>query len=172
VAVTPAVFLQSFPEFSTYKLQESAIQFWITYAQVLLNQARWGMPAPVGQPLAMYDYGVMFHTAHNIALGMQAFTQVVPPDTPGAATTGVPGLTVGVMSHKQVDKVSANYDIKAVLEAEGAGNWNATSYGQRFIRLARQFGSAPLPVTPASGGADMPLAWAGPGFPFPGWFAW
>lgn len=158
MAVTATEFDNAFPEFTPYCFAPGAINFWLDYAKAMLNQAVWGAPAATGQPLAPYDYGVLFHAAHNISVAI-------------AASKGglAPGASSGILNHKQVDKVSAGYDVAAVME-EGAGNWNATSYGTRFARLAKQFGNAPLYVSPGGGGSYSP--WGGPGYPFPGWFAW
>lgn len=168
MAVTVATFTETFPEFSSYGFSTSAIQFWIDYAKVFLNPAIWGNEAEVGQPLSPFDYGVLWHSAHHVAVAISnAGSPKINPATGQAI--GLPGSTSGVVTGKTVDKVSVQSDASLVAE-EAAGHWNKTTYGTMFARLARQFGNAPRYVSGSSG--QNPHAWAGPGYPFPGWFAW
>lgn len=170
MATSVSEFQTAFPEFAPYNLAAPAIQFWIEYAKVFLNGQVWGSEAPVGAPLAPYDYGVLFHTAHHIAVGLQNATVVGTNPATGQAI-GAPGLTQGIESAKTVDKVSVSLDVGSIAE-EAAGHWNATSYGRNFVRLAKQFGNAPMYVGAGFGSLQYNGAWAGPGYPFPGWFAW
>jgi len=170
MAATVSAFQTAFPEFAPYNLAAPAIQFWLDYAKTFLNVKVWGDEAPADQSLAPYDYGVLLHAAHHVAVGMQNASVVATNPATGQAI-GAPGLTQGVESAKQVDKVSVSLDVSAVAE-EAAGHWNSTSYGRQFARLAKQFGNAPMYVGAGPGSVLYGGAWAGPGYPFPGWFAW
>ena len=169
MAVTVSDFQTAFPEFTVYNFATPAIQFWLDFAGIYVNQAVWGGPALPGKPFTPCDYGVLFYSAHNIALALQSVA-AAPINPATGQPIGAPGMTAGIESQKAIDKVSVSLYIGAIIE-EGAGNWNATSYGTRFARMARQFGSAPQYI-----GAGVPqtgmYAYAGPGYPFPGWFAW
>lgn len=174
MAVTVDTFQTAFPEFAPYGFSPAATQFWLDLAAVFISPTIWGAAAPVGQPLAPFDYGVLFYAAHNIAIALQSASAAVVTNPATGAPIGAPGITPGLQTNKTVDKVAVSYDVKAIIE-EGAGNWNATSYGRRFARLAKQFGNAPMYIGAGPGAAPGELvgnAWAGPGYPFPGWFAW
>lgn len=124
---------------------DGLIQFWLNLAYKLLPAARW---------FDVLDEGAQLFTAHNIVLEYQA---------QAAAQSGsVPGLATGPVSSKSVDKVSVGYSTGDTAVA-GAGDWNYTTYGQRFIRMARLFGAGPIQVgigyNPGLGGG---YAWAGP----------
>ena len=141
--VTPAIFKGHYPEFvcpDTYPA--SQVQYWLDFAYGMLNAGRWGRQLDVAAEL---------YTAHNIALEARAQKE--------AANGGIPGGSVGVLNSKSVDKVSAGYDTGAATEA-GAGHWNLTIYGTRFIRLAKLFGSGPIQI--GIGVAPVGAAWSGP----------
>ncbi|HWI02388.1 MAG TPA: DUF4054 domain-containing protein [Acidimicrobiales bacterium] len=115
MAVTPESFRAAFPEFADpTKYPDALVARKITFAVKLTNAARWG---------DLHDEGVELYAAHELTLA-----------------TRKPGNVVGVVTAKKVDKVGANYDAGSVAE-EGAGQWNATTYGQRYIRLARMVGA-------------------------------
>jgi Protein of unknown function (DUF4054) len=147
--VTPASFRQMFTEFAdpTGASSDSSLNLYIALAYAFLDPARW--------TAAIINLGVGLYVAHHITLDMR--------NQAAAAAGGVPGEAVAPKSAKAVDKVSASMDTKAV-SLDNAGYWNATSYGQRFIWLARQLGA---------GGIQLGAPSAVPGvFPlfFPGSF--
>lgn len=120
------------------------VQFWLNIAGIMLNQRRWGPSAkdvwpalPTDLKLTQYDYGCELFVAHNLVLEAQA--------NAAAANGAPPGVTEGPINSKSVDKVSVGYDTQAAIE-RNAGNWNLTTYGLRFIKLARFLGSGPLQV--------------------------
>lgn len=157
MTTTANAFRRSFPEFgenTTYT--DPVIDFWLGVADKLLNAARWN---------DLIEAGKFLFCAHNLVLSRQAEA--------AAANGAVPGQASGPVSQKSVDKVSVSYDTAAALEPE-AGHWNLTTYGQRFIHLARLLGAGGLQVGPAGAGGfgAGPLslfnAWAGPwAFNFP-----
>lgn len=122
--MTPATFRTDFPEFASNALYPDAqITFWLNLGVKLLPECRWQ---------DLLDAGLELFTAHNLVLERQAQAS--------AATGAPPGVAAGMVSAKSVDKVSVNYDTASAMEAD-AGHWNTTTFGQRFIRLARMVGA-------------------------------
>jgi len=152
VAPTTAEFLLDFPEFTGNLTDPNAVQFspsaltyWLTVATYLLNQARWGK---------MYYTACELFMAHNLALEAWA-----AQGSPGQV---IPGIAKGSIAGKSAGDVSLTYNNAATLELD-AGQWNYTTYGQRFIHLVRLFGAGPIQIT--GGGCYSPYntgAWAGP----------
>jgi hypothetical protein len=130
---TPTIFLADFPEFVGY--QQSAIQYWLNLAYKMLagsqtlGAQRWG--SLLDQP------GVELFAAHNLVLEKLAQNS--------ARTGAVPGFTTGVTASKSVGPVSVSYNTDAGMELD-AGHWNLTTYGTRFISLARMVGSGGFQV--------------------------
>lgn len=150
MTVTPASLRTDFPEFSDdAAYPDSGITFWLTLAGRLLNADRWGN---------LLDLGTSLFVAHHIVLERQAKR---------AADNGAaPGMTVGVINNKSVDKVTVGYDVSATLDPN-AGHWNLTLYGIRFNGLVKMIGAGPLQV---GVGYAPPLsgpAWPGPYFGWP-----
>lgn len=122
--MTPSQFRQDFPEFAdTTKYPDSSVNFWLTVSVQLVSAARWG---------ALTDQGIELCTAHHLVLGARGGQ--------AAAVGGVPGQMTGPLSSKAVDKVSASYDTGAATIDDG-GFWNLTSYGVRYLTLARTMGA-------------------------------
>ncbi|TDV39534.1 uncharacterized protein DUF4054 [Paraburkholderia caballeronis] len=124
-----AQFRQSFPEFAddaTYP--DPVVQIWLTVAVSLVNPLRW---------VELTDIGVGLVTAHHLALSIR--------DHKTAAVGGVPGQVAAPQTSKSVDKVSASYDTSAVT-IDGAGFWNSTMYGIRYLTMARMMGAGGLQV--------------------------
>lgn len=146
--LTPATFRTQMPPFaSPANYPDTQVQFYIDLAYKLLNADRWA---------DVLDYGASLFVAHNLAvdaLGVKS------------STSGVPGTAIGVISSGSVDKVSYTRDINSVTE-DGAGNYNMTTFGQRFIRLARMIGAGPLQVgvdvTGVQSASLYSGAWPGP----------
>lgn len=139
--IAPSDFRAIFPEFAdATKWPDAQIQFWLDAAYAQLNPGRLG---------AQLDLAAMLYVAHNLVVSARN-TQV------GSGSNALPGQTYGVMNSKSVDKVSASYDVN-LTTYQGAGFWNATSYGQRLYQLFRIYGGfayAPgpqKPVVPAFG---------------------
>lgn len=138
MTVTPATFVTNFPEFSNPTSYPTApIQFYIDLAYSLLPASRW---------MTTLDFGVQLFVAHNLVLESQAQL---------AANSGKPpGLSTGIASSKSGGPLSISWDTSSAAEV-GAGHWNLTTYGQRYIRLARLIGS---------GGMQLGIGCAPPGF--------
>lgn len=129
-AVTAQTFTALYTEFSNpVKFPASGITYYIGLAdKMLVNPLRWGN---------VRDDGIMLFTAHYLALEGMA--------RQSAAAGAVPGLQTGAMSSKAVGPVSAGYNTEAGLELN-AGHWNLTTYGTRFLNLARMIGSGGFQV--------------------------
>ena len=117
-------FRTDFPEFTdTAKYTDASITFWMGIAVSFVNPDRWGV---------LTDLGVALVTAHHLVLGQR--------DQAAAAVGGAPGEVKGPTASKSVDKVSVSYDTGAVALTD-AGFWNLTTYGVRFMTIARTMGA-------------------------------
>jgi hypothetical protein len=129
VTITRADLITAFPEFaSTSVYPESQVNFWIQEAVNQLSQARFG---------TSYDLACMLYVAHQISLSALAAR--------AAATGGAGGarFSLSPESAKSVGPISKSMDNNLTAFA-GAGDWNATPYGQRFYGLLRRFAVGPL----------------------------
>ncbi len=150
---TVSDFRADFQEFSsTATFPNSVIQFWLDFAYRMTNPDRF---------MSNLDIAAELFTAHFITLEAQNMLE--------AQKGGLPGRTVGPINSKSVDRVSIGYETGAGTE-EGAGHWNLTTYGTRFIWLTKMFGAGPIQLgigTPPSGvgfGTAWPGPFTGPGF--------
>lgn len=152
------------PEFGDVPIYPDAvIGYWIAWAKLLMNTARWGVGSsePNNPPTTEYDFGQELFVAHNLVLWKQSADAAKRGGTPGVSTGGA-------VSSKSVGGVSVSYDTGAAMELN-AGHWNKTDYGTRFIQIARMMGAGPLLVgvgSPPNAGLNGP-AWPGP-YPYPG----
>jgi hypothetical protein len=142
---TATLFRADFPEFaSTTDYPDGQINMWLVVAQTSLSPARWGN---------MLTVGIALFIAHNIVQSKQAQDTV--------AAGGTPGDAVGPITSETPGAVAISYDSAAITLKDG-GNYNATSYGQRFLYLARLRGAGGFqsgtPGTLRSGAG----AWYGP----------
>jgi hypothetical protein len=159
--MTAAQFRQAFTEFgSTATYPDSMITFWLGVAAVLIPQSTWGPPADpyVNPPTMVYDIGVLNYVAHQISLEARAIATTAAGAIPG-------GTPSGPVSSESVGGVSRSYDADATL-LESGGDWNRTTYGVRFLQLARLMGKGPVQID-TCGGNPYGYPWAGP-FPFGG----
>jgi hypothetical protein len=136
-------FVTMFPEFGN--VPPNAVALWSAQAYQQIDAYRLG---------ANLDYAAMLWTAHNLYLSRRA---QLSAEAGGASF----GAALTVTSGKTVGSVSQTYDTEAAA-ITGAGEYNATSYGQRFYRLVQ---GACL------GGLHIPgggLPWSIPGISPPG----
>ena len=117
-------FRLDFPEFaSTTKYTDAMITFWGTVGDLQLNANRWG---------SLRLYGLQLFVAHNVTLqAMDVASAAIPGGAPGTAT--------GLISNQNAGSVSVGIDTQASIEDAG-GNYNLTSYGRSFLRMARMMG--------------------------------
>ena len=145
MTISATDFRAIFPEFnSSATYPNGQVDFWIGFAYNFLNPYRWGNSI---------NHGAALFVAHNLALEAKAQAS--------AAGGGVPGGEVGPVSSKSVGPASVSYDTGSGAEVN-AGHWNLTTYGTRFIRLARMMGSGPLFVGIGEAPAGSGSAWSGP----------
>lgn len=140
MAVTVSDFRAAFPAFAnTTRYATPMVTLWLNYVNKTLDAGRWG---------DLLDMGTMLALAHFLTVEMKAASTAQNGGSPGG---------VGLLTSKSADGVSASYDVSSVTE-EGAGFWNATSYGTRYYRMARMVGAGPIQLgydasVSASGGA-------------------
>lgn len=155
--ITPATFRADFPEFAAVgPYADRVIAYWIAISAFFFNTDLWGTGATVATapPTTIYDFGVELFVAHHLAIDRR--------NAMAAAAGGVPGEATGPVSSKSVGQVSISYDTGASA-VKDADFWNLTVYGQQYIRLARQIGSAPQHF----GAPSCPPLWSGPAWPGP-----
>lgn len=113
-----ATFEAVFPEFVNMAgTTQGGMTFWLAQAQ---NQLALGVLG------ANADLAVYLYMAHNLVLGAQ--------EAKVAASGALPGDTLGPIASKSAGGLSVSYDT-AMIAMEGAGPYNATSYGQRLWKL-------------------------------------
>ena len=127
--LTPSQFRSDFPEFANTAIYSDAlVQMWLTVAASLVNGARW---------MELTNIGLELVTAHHLVLSLR--------DQTAASVGGVPGLMTGPTSAKSVDKVSTSYDTGAAT-LDNSGFWSLSSYGIRFLTLARMMGAGGMQI--------------------------
>lgn len=128
-------FRADFPEFgSNVVYPDSAIKFWLNIGVIQLNAQ--SLAVPVSDRWgSLVNLGLELFTAHHIVL--EAFNRKA------AFIGGIPGLNTGAIASQGVDKVNLAYDNADTLSKD-AGHWNLTTFGTRFMELARMVGSGGL----------------------------
>lgn len=117
-------FRNDFPAFSdAARFPDATVNFWLNLGKQMLPADRW---------CNLLDYGLELFTAHHLAIGDM--------ETKANAAGGVPGQIKGPETSKSVDKVSVSRDAASVTLTDG-GFWNMTSYGVRFLQMARMVGA-------------------------------
>ncbi|MET3481550.1 DUF4054 domain-containing protein [Methylobacterium sp. 1973] len=126
MTVTLASFRQAFPEFTPEKYPDGTVTYNLGLSSRLLDAVRWG---------ELYDDGILFLTAHNLAL-------TAPAGAVGGIGGGAVGIGVptGIVSSKSVGPISKSIDTSVGLQ-DGAGLYGATSYGRRYYQLLTMFGA-------------------------------
>lgn len=119
----PTTFRQQFPEFrDPAQYSDAVLEFWAEVAGSLVGE-RWG---------DLRDYGVSLVVAHHLVIAFR--------NQESAAAGGNVGEAKGPLASRTVGDVTNTWHSSAVTE-QGAGFWNATTYGQQYIRLARMMGA-------------------------------
>lgn len=144
VAPTLDQFFADFPEFNSsaavapaLQFNPNAVQYWLNFAQIVLNQVRWGK---------LYFSAVELFAAHNLSL--EAWAMQGGPQN-------VPGIAKGMIAGKSAGDVSVTYNNQGVL-ASDAEHWNFTVWGIRLIRYIRMMGAGPRQV---GVGCGAPSGW-------------
>jgi hypothetical protein len=129
MSFTIVQFRIDFPEFADDAVYtDNIVAYWSRLAIKLIIESRWG---------DVYVDGINLFVAHNITLQAQ--------DIKATSGGGVPGSVSGATSQKAVGQVSTSYDTTSSAVKNG-GEWNATSYGRRYLKLSRLFGAGGLHV--------------------------
>lgn len=130
MAVDRAALVAALPEFSdTAAYPDAQVTFWLSQAPLFLNAGVLG---------DRMDLATILFVAHNLVLSAGSAKAI-------AAGGGAVGATVAPVASKSVGPVSKSYDIGSVL-VDGAGPWNATSYGSRLYQLLKAVTTGPFYV--------------------------
>lgn len=127
MTVSNASFRADFPEFSNaITFSDQQVNFWLNFVNIQLSSSPtdWGVWLDPATELLM---------AHNLAIEAVNMR---------AGANGIPGAIAGPVASKSVGGVSVSYSGAAVIE--GAGDYNLTTYGLRFTRMASMVGSGGL----------------------------
>lgn len=117
-------FVAAFAEFADpSQFPDSSFTFWQGIAALRLRADRW---------CELLDHGSMLFIAHNMVVQRR--------NAKAAWNGGSLGTVEGPTTAKSIDKVSKSQDAAAVT-IEGAGDWNATTYGIQFYQLAQIVGA-------------------------------
>ncbi len=132
--MTLAEFLAIFPEFTSFN--PARITFWLSVTVNMIDPTRWGALSQQGQALL---------TAHFAMIDQQ--NQNAPTQ----------GQVNGPISSKSVAGVSVTKDTQAVV-MEKAGHYNATNYGQQYVRLMKMMGAGAVQSTGCGFGFPVPFS--------------
>lgn len=133
-----ATFRDDYPEFDDgERYPDRLINRWLSVGQRLLSASAWG---------DLLDHGLGLYIAHHISIQGQNILD--------AAFGGQPGQNKGPVASKTVDKDSVTFDTSAA-SIDGAGNWNATTYGVQFYQLVQLVGAGGAQVG-TGGGVVIP----------------
>jgi hypothetical protein len=159
-------FVEDFKEFADEALYpQETVQYWLDVAGLMLT-GRWDdcyVGRNTNSVKTMLYLGAELFAAHNMALAGRDLAAAKNGGGAGiASATGA-----GAVAAKAVDQVSISYDVQATA-VSGAGAYNLTTYGTRFIQMARMVGAGGLQVgfQNASINPMIPVpqgpAWVGP----------
>lgn len=129
--LTASQFRQIMPAFNDSSIySDAALNFYLKIAAASLDPNRWQDWLPMGMAL---------WTAHFLSLDAR--------ENAVAAKGGIPGqASIGILSSKSIGGVSAGYNTSVGAEKD-AGMWNLTTFGMRFIHLARLVGMGGVQIT-------------------------
>ncbi len=120
-----ATFRQNFPEFnSSSDYSDPMLTFWSSVAGAYVDKTRWQ---------GLYDVGMSLALAHHLVLAKNN------------KIGGQPGNNTGLINSQSVGDVSASFDTNNTTEERG-GQWNLTTYGQQFLRMARLVGGCAVQI--------------------------
>lgn len=122
MAINKTAFRTAFPEFASLTdYPDTVMEFWESMASAYVSEVKWS---------ALYTVGMSLVLAHflTIAKGNKS--------DPGAGNGGL-------ISNQSVGDVSAGFDTTSTIEA-GVGQWNLTTYGQQYTRMARLIGGVAM----------------------------
>ncbi len=125
MAFDKAAFRVSFPEFSDVaKYPDTMLDTWLVGAGLYVSQVKW---------TTYYTLGMSLVLAHFIAL---AYNNKI----------GEPGTATGRVASEAAGSVNVTYDALNTVE-DKAGQWNQTTYGQQYVRMARMIGGCAVQVS-------------------------
>jgi hypothetical protein len=146
--VTVDAFRQALPTFGDSAVYDDpTVQFWLTFADNVVNRERWGDAA---------DQGIMMFVAHFITRDAVMAREV--------AANGIGGLRGGMISSEGADGVQVSFNVTAT-DLENGGHWNDTIWGKRYLQFSRLFGAGPIQVGAPPAGTNV-SAYAYGSFPY------
>lgn len=146
MAVSETDFRGAFPAFKdAAKFPAAQVTFYITLGYKLHNADRW---------CDVLDFGVQLWAAHNLTLDYESQRQVAAGQNPGGVR--------GAVTSMSADGVSWARDASSAMNP-GAGHWNLSQYGLRWLSLSNMFGAGPLHVGAANATELMLGDWPWPG---------
>ncbi|WCS27241.1 DUF4054 domain-containing protein [Methylobacterium sp. NMS14P] len=123
----------AFPEFgSVVAFPDATVAFWLGQAGTVVDATRYGAQGTLAQ---------LLFAAHYLVLAAQSARAAL---IGGGANIGAP---ITVATSKSVGPVSKGVDA-GLTSIAGAGEWNATSYGQRYYQIIRGFAGGPRYTVP------------------------
>jgi hypothetical protein len=141
MSLSPTDFRNAFPEFSDdSKYTDDAIQMWIDASVNFFNVQRWG---------SLLTLGTELWVAHQLVLSAR--------DQATMDTGGIPGEMNGAIASKAVDRVSVAYS-DANISLKNAGDYGLTTYGTRYLRMARMVGAGAIYIGPRMFSCPAPAA--------------
>lgn len=116
MAIANDTFRTNLPEFEdSSKYPDSMLTFQGRIAGIYCSEEKWG---------ELYELGMCLAMAHFMTI---------------AANNMTDAGNNGLVSSESAGDVSISFDTGSVIEERG-GDWNTTSYGRQFIRMARLVG--------------------------------
>jgi hypothetical protein len=124
MAFDKAAFRGAFPEFtSTVDYPDAMLTFQLLVAGAYVSEDKWS---------ELYTVGMSLCLAHHLVLAK-------------GNQSGTPGSGTGLVSGQSVGDISASFDTSSTSEERG-GQWNLTTYGQQFTRMARLVGGCAIQI--------------------------
>lgn len=118
MAMDKSAFRKNFPEFASQQdYPDTILTFWESMAGAYVSETYW---------TTLYTQGMSLVLAHFLVLAKGNKTDA------GAGNGGL-------ISNQSVGDVSAGFDTSNTTKA-GAEEWNLTTYGQQYYRMARMLG--------------------------------
>lgn len=138
--VTPAQFLIDFPAFGldTQKYPGQTVLMYLTLATKVLNKNRFGDYLNLASEL---------FAAHYLTLDAA--------DMEVAEAGGIMGQKGGQVASKSLGAGSISFDTAGSVEP-GGGQWNLTTFGKRYYRLAMMAGSGAVQISGGGSPGDFP----------------
>lgn len=146
MTVTAEAFREAFPAFKdAVKFPAGQVSFYLTLAAKLHNADRWD---------DLLDFGVQLWTAHNLTLDYESGRQGAAGQNPGTVRGAVTSMSAGGVSWSRSPGDAMN---------PGAGHWNLSQYGLRWLNLSNMIGMGAIQIGEPSATELAASDWPWPG---------